>query len=409
MRRRTAFPSLLIFALALVARATLATAQSPAIQYAYDELGRLVAVVDQQGSAALYVYDAVGNVLSIQRFDAATLPGVAITAVVPDKGKAGTVVSILGKGFGGAGQNAVTFNGAAASVTQSSGNRIVTTVPAAATTGPIAVTVPLGSAVSPRPFRIVGALAVTPLTATLGAGATQQFAANEGGGETTNVIWSVDGLVGGDTSVGTISSQGLYVALTVIPSLRTVTITATTRDDASVGASAVVTLRPPVPVFLAAASLGVQVADPALRAAVASGVGVQRASDAGGITIVAAAIGIAPAARDAFAHAAPVSVNREPVIATVSPSAAARGSTSVTLAVTGSGLAGTTSVEFLLDNAVDTAITVTGVTTAPDGTQVTAQISIGAGARVGPRVVRARGTAGTTTEVGVGGNVFTVQ
>jgi YD repeat-containing protein len=219
MPRRTAFPSVLIFSLALVAHATLAAAQSPAIQYAYDELGRLVAVVDQQGSAAIYVYDSVGNVLSIQRFDAAILPGVAITAVVPDKGKAGTVVSILGKGFGGAGQNAVAFNGTSAPVTQSSGNRIVTTVPAGATTGPITVTAPLGSAISPRPFRIVGVLAVTPLTVTVGPSATQQFVANEGGIETPNVIWSVDGRVGGDTSVGTISSQGIYVAPTVISSL----------------------------------------------------------------------------------------------------------------------------------------------------------------------------------------------
>src|SRR5712691_10099576 len=83
MSRRTTLRRLLVLSLALVAHATLAAAQSPAIQYAYDELGRLVAVVDQQGSAAIYVYDAVGNVLSIQRFDAATLPGVAITASSP--------------------------------------------------------------------------------------------------------------------------------------------------------------------------------------------------------------------------------------------------------------------------------------------------------------------------------------
>ena len=37
-------------------------------QYFYDELGRLVGVVDGQGNAAVYNYDAVGNLLSIQRF-----------------------------------------------------------------------------------------------------------------------------------------------------------------------------------------------------------------------------------------------------------------------------------------------------------------------------------------------------
>jgi hypothetical protein len=329
--------------------------------------------------------------------------------MVPDKGKAGSVVSILGKGFGGAGQNAVAFNGASAPVTQSSGNRIITTVPANATTGPITVTAPLGSAISSRPFRIVGALAVTPLTATLGPSATQQFVASEGGVETPNVIWSVDGRVGGDTSLGTISSQGLYVAPAAVPSLRTVTVTATSRDDASVAASTLVTLRTPAIAFLAANPLGVQVTDQGLRPVVASGVGVQRAHDADGLTIVAAAIGVAPAIREAFAGTALVSVSLEPLITGISPSTAVRGAINVTLTVTGSGLAGITALEFLLNNAVDTAVTVAGLTAAADGTQLTAQISVATSAAAGPRVVRARGPAGATTSVGTGGNVFTVQ
>ncbi len=43
-------------------------AQADQAQYFYDELGRLVAVVDGQGNAAVYNYDEVGNLLSIQRF-----------------------------------------------------------------------------------------------------------------------------------------------------------------------------------------------------------------------------------------------------------------------------------------------------------------------------------------------------
>lgn len=37
-------------------------------QYSYDELGRLVGVVDGQGNAAVYTYDEVGNLPSIQQF-----------------------------------------------------------------------------------------------------------------------------------------------------------------------------------------------------------------------------------------------------------------------------------------------------------------------------------------------------
>ena len=391
MSHRSVFWRVLIVALSLVSRAGVAAAQSPAVQYAYDELGRLVAVVDQQGNAAIYVYDAVGNVLSIQRADAAALPGVAITAVVPEKGKAGTVVSILGKGFG-SGQNAVRFNGISAVVGQASGNRIITAVPAGATTGPITVTAPLGSATSPRPFRVIGALAVTPATATLGSGATQQFVAADGGVETTNVLWSVGGLLGGDVAVGTISPQGLYIAPATIAASVTVTVTAISRDDASVVATAIVTLKPPVLRFLAAAPLGVQVIDPGLRAVVASGVAVQRAPNAGALTI-----------------AAPLSVGVEPLITSVSPAAAVRGSTNLALTVAGSGLAGVSTIEFLLNNIVDTAVTVTNVTAASDGTHLTAQISIAATAPLGPRVVRAHGPNGVTTSAGTGGNVFTVQ
>lgn len=388
-----------------------ASAQQPAVQYAYDELGRLVAVVDPDGNAAIYVYDAVGNLLSIQRVDAATLPDrVAITALVPGKGKAGTTVSVLGKGFSvNAGQNVVAFNGVVAAVAQASANRIITTVPPGATTGPVTVTAPLGSATSPGPFRIAGAIAVTPTTASLGVGGSQPFLATEDGVEATNVIWAVNGIVGGDPSVGIVSAQGLYVTPATIVSVRAVTVTATNKDDVTSAATSTVTLRPPIPAFLAALPIGVHVTDPELRLVVAPGVGVQRAPDGAGITIVAAAISVTPPQPDAFASVSPVSVNLEPLIASVSPAAAARGSASLTLTMTGSGLAGAIGLDLLLNQVADPAITVTNLTSALDGTEVTAQISIAATAVLGPRVVRIHASAGSTTAVGTGGNVLTVQ
>jgi YD repeat-containing protein len=48
-----------------------ALAPTPAVadraQYIYDDLGRLVQVIDGQGNVATYNYDAVGNLLSITR------------------------------------------------------------------------------------------------------------------------------------------------------------------------------------------------------------------------------------------------------------------------------------------------------------------------------------------------------
>src|SRR5687767_1286711 len=53
----------------LLSSAGWALAQPPSIHYVYDALNRLTAVVDQQGQAATYTYDAVGNILRIDRLD----------------------------------------------------------------------------------------------------------------------------------------------------------------------------------------------------------------------------------------------------------------------------------------------------------------------------------------------------
>jgi YD repeat-containing protein len=51
------------------ATTTLNLSLSVPINYVYDELGRLVSAIDQIGNAAIYSYDAVGNLLSISRQD----------------------------------------------------------------------------------------------------------------------------------------------------------------------------------------------------------------------------------------------------------------------------------------------------------------------------------------------------
>lgn len=85
-------------------------------QYFYDELRRLVAVVDGQGNAAVYTYDTVGNLLSIERFTTGTT-GIGIFVVAPASGKVGTNVTIRGFGLSAtAAENQVTFNGTAAAV-----------------------------------------------------------------------------------------------------------------------------------------------------------------------------------------------------------------------------------------------------------------------------------------------------
>ena len=102
--------------------------------YAYDELGRLVAVVDPSGNAGVYSYDKVGNLLTITNTTAST---VSIFTFTPNNGPAGsTTVTIYGDGFSTTpSSNTVTFNGTAATVSSSTVATIVVAVPAGATTG----------------------------------------------------------------------------------------------------------------------------------------------------------------------------------------------------------------------------------------------------------------------------------
>jgi hypothetical protein len=58
-------------------------------------------------------------------------------------------------------------------------------------------------------------VSITPASATIVAGATQQFQATVNGKSGSSITWAVDGVNGGNSGVGTISSAGLYTAPSV--------------------------------------------------------------------------------------------------------------------------------------------------------------------------------------------------
>jgi YD repeat-containing protein len=148
-----------IVACSLLAITFMAAVSAQTVRYIYDELGRLVAVIDPNGDAAIYNYDAVGNLLSIVRQTAGT---VAILEFTPNGGTIGATVKLFGTGFSATpSQNTVTFNGTAATVTSSTTTEIVTSVPSSATTGTIAVTTPSGSATSATAFTVSASAAPT--------------------------------------------------------------------------------------------------------------------------------------------------------------------------------------------------------------------------------------------------------
>jgi YD repeat-containing protein len=130
-------------------------ARSDEARYFYDELGRLVGVADGTGGIAVYSYDAVGNLLSVQRFTAAPT-GIGIFLLAPSSGAPGTQVEIRGFGFDAtAAANQVAFTGQPATVLSATTTAIVATVPATATTGPVTVTAANGTAASPQPFTVL--------------------------------------------------------------------------------------------------------------------------------------------------------------------------------------------------------------------------------------------------------------
>lgn len=73
---------------------------------------------------------------------------------------------------------------------------------------------------------------VSPNSASLFLGATQSFQALVTGSSNTSVTWEVNGVAGGSTSAGTISSAGFYTAPPLLPSPVSVTVTAISQADA---------------------------------------------------------------------------------------------------------------------------------------------------------------------------------
>ena len=85
-------------------------------------------------------------------------------------------------------------------------------------------------------------VSVVPTSITLVINGTQQFTATVTNSQNTNVTWDVNGTVGGNATVGTVSNVGFYIAPSAVPSPATVTVTAKSQVDPSKKASASVTV-----------------------------------------------------------------------------------------------------------------------------------------------------------------------
>lgn len=352
-----------------------ATPANNAISYTYDALGRLVGVVDPAGETATYAYDAVGNLLSITRQSSSI---VSIIGFTPNSGPIGTSVTISGTGFSTTpSENTVTFNGVAANVTSATATQIVATVPAGTTSGPIAITNPNGSAISGAAFTVTSPISIqlNQTTATVTAGSSKQFTATITGTTDQRVLWRLEGV--GAPVVGTLSSAGLYTVPSTFVDTAQVIVKAISMADPSKYATASVLVFPSAPF--------------------------------GPYTAPQVSVGIVQSPSPSGPFVAPqISVSLVPMIDTISPNSGAQGATDLLITLTGSGLSGATSLNFLRNGAVDTSITASNLTSNSEGTEATALLTISAAAPAGIRVIKITTSNGTSSGSATDGNSFNV-
>lgn len=181
------------------------------------------------------------------------------------------------------------------------------------------------------------------------------------------------------------------------------------KDDPTITGSASVTIVAP-PVFVAARGVSVALAEPpvTVNKSVTASVSIQVGELVTPLVLGSlVSVQLAEPATT-FAAAPQTAVAFQPVVTGVTPATGAPGTT-LTLTLTGAGFSGATSLTFLLNNASDGAITVAPLAVTPAGTQATADVTIAPGAALGPRVLQITTPAGSSTAVGTGANLFTVQ
>ena len=97
------------------------------------------------------------------------------------------------------------------------------------------------SATATATYTLPISVSISPASASVQVGQSQQFTAAVSGTTNTAVNWLVAGILGGSSSVGTISSTGLYTAPSIAPT-NAVTVTAQSTSNLSASANATVTI-----------------------------------------------------------------------------------------------------------------------------------------------------------------------
>jgi hypothetical protein len=181
-------------------------------------------------------------------------PSIAMGSLNPNSALAGGAaftLTVTGANF--VSTSTVQWNGNARTTTSASSTSLQAAITAAdiaaAGTAMVSVATPApgGGTSSALAFAInkpIPVVTISPPSATLAAGGQQQFTANVKNSLNLAVTWEVNGISGGNATVGMISNAGLYIAPTAQAS---VTISAVSQDDTNQSASATLSVLAPHP------------------------------------------------------------------------------------------------------------------------------------------------------------------
>ncbi|MFN0171457.1 MAG: DUF1800 family protein [Bryobacteraceae bacterium] len=100
---------------------------------------------------------------------------------------------------------------------------------------------------------------VSPETRNLRGGATYDFYSSVANNSNRNVVWSVNGVNGGNAVLGTVDSQGIYQAPVILPDPPKVVLKATSVVDTQASDTAEVTLLNPLPVIAGLSTQGIAI------------------------------------------------------------------------------------------------------------------------------------------------------
>lgn len=191
--------------------------------------GNTITVFVPEGatSGPITVVTPGGTRNSSSPFTVTTVGAPIITEIVPASARAGVNVTINGQNFDGA--TSVTFNGTPAEFSIL-GFSVFATVPAAATSGPVTVVTPKGTATSSTPFTVISPLAPEIVSFTPTAGDIGTVVTVTG----TNFVGSTEVRFGGIAAQFTVDS-GTKLRATVPPGAISGNVTVVTPSGAASG------------------------------------------------------------------------------------------------------------------------------------------------------------------------------